>query len=155
MWNNIIAISADRLHLVGLKKDGSVEACLAPNNHNFDNGQINVRGWHNIVGISTSLGHTLGLMSNGTVLSTKEKDSRAISGKYATAGWRLFQNADTMEEERENYIAIHKKKMDDLSREREQLVREYSNLKGLFSIVRRREIDARLQEITSEQNRLK
>ena len=149
-WNNIIAISAD-MHLVGLKKDGSVEACLAPSDHHFDYGQINVRGWHNIVGISTSLGHTLGLMSNGTVVSTKEKDSRAaVSGKYATAGWRLFKNADTIEEERENYIAIHKKKMDDLSREREQLVEEYSNLKGIFSIVRRREIDARLAEIEAE-----
>lgn len=59
-----------------------------------------------------------------------------------------------MEEERNNYLERHKKKIAELNDKRELLLQEFSSLKGPFSIIRRREIEARLAEIRTELERL-
>jgi len=66
-WKNIIAVSAGRAHVVGLKNDGTVEA----DGHNGD-GQCNVYNseWQNIVSIATGWRHTVGLTEDGHVKIT-------------------------------------------------------------------------------------
>jgi len=63
--------------------------------------------------------------------------------------WRLFQNIDTLEQER----AAHQEKRKEARRleaERTALQNELANLKGLFSGKRRKEIEARLAAIAKE-----
>lgn len=66
-WKDIIAVSAGRAHVVGLKSDGTVEAT----GHNGD-GQCNVYNseWKNIVSIATGWRHTVGLTEDGHVKIT-------------------------------------------------------------------------------------
>jgi len=64
LWENIISISTDGNHTVGLKNDGTVVAV----GYNED-GRCNVSDWTDIVDISANY-TTVGLRSNGTVVAT-------------------------------------------------------------------------------------
>lgn len=61
-WEDIIAVSAGRAYVVGLKNNGTVEA----DGHNGD-GQCDVSEWRNIVSIATGWRHTVGLTEDGFV----------------------------------------------------------------------------------------
>ena len=66
-WEDIIAISADSLHLLGLKADGTVVAV-----GDGSNNRVNVSRWTDIVAVETGLFISVGLKSDGTVVSTAD-----------------------------------------------------------------------------------
>lgn len=87
-WENIIAISTNGTHILGLKADGTVIA--AGNNKD---GQCNVSDWEDIVAISAGYQHSMGLKADGTVVAVGNneegqcnvsdwKDIVAIGGGY-------------------------------------------------------------------------
>ena len=129
LWQDIVAVAAGDGHTVGLKSDGTV---VAVGGNGQGNGQCNVGQWRDIVAIAAGGGHTVGLKSNGTVVATGAQSYEACN----VEDWKLFFT-------REDLIA-----------EREALAAELANLKGLFSGVRRKEIENRLAEIETELKRL-
>lgn len=64
-WSDIIAISANGTHVVGLKANGTVVE-TNPN----DDSKCNVSQWTNITSVAAGNGFTIGLKSDGTVVST-------------------------------------------------------------------------------------
>ncbi|MCQ4022816.1 hypothetical protein GMA13_07310 [Ruminococcus sp. zg-924] len=68
-WTDIVAVSADAFHSVGLKSDGTVVATQILEPNIKDVGQCNVSNWKNIIAISTGLNCTFGLKSDGTVVA--------------------------------------------------------------------------------------
>ena len=70
-WTDIVAVSAESYHTVGLKSDGTVVATkFSGKSYNYL-GQCDVSGWTDIVAVSAGYGHTVGLKSDGTVVATK------------------------------------------------------------------------------------
>ena len=78
-WKNIVQISAGDMHILGLKKDGTVVA-----SGGNDRGQSNVSGWKDIVQVCTGYNTSLGLKSDGTVVSAGLEDSL----REELAGWK-------------------------------------------------------------------
>lgn len=65
-WRGIVAISAGRNHIVGLKNDGTVVAA-------GENtcGQCDVEDWQNIIAVATGDYHTIGLTNKHNVVATE------------------------------------------------------------------------------------
>ena len=77
-WEDIVAISANGWHVVGLKSDGTVVAAGWN-----ENGECDVEEWEDIVAISTGTSHTIGLKADGTVVAAgNNKD-----GRCEVEGW--------------------------------------------------------------------
>ena len=78
-------------HTVGVKADGTVVA-VGDN----DYGQCEVGSWRDIVAVSAGTSYTVGVKADGTVVAVGENgdDWREVST------WRLFQQLDTLEQER-------------------------------------------------------
>ena len=79
-WTDIIQVSAGRLHVAGLKKDGTVVACGRPLFEEKGSvGEFDVEDWKDIVYVSADNQTTAGLRKDGTIVSTgynaKEKYS--------------------------------------------------------------------------------
>ena len=75
---NMVAISAEDGHFVGLKSDGTVVA-VGKNNY----GQCDVEDWRDIVEIATRKNHTVGLKADGTVeITGSSKESHSEVGKW-------------------------------------------------------------------------
>ena len=144
-WRDIVAISAGDGHTVGLKADGTVVA-VGDN----EAGRCDVSGWRDIVAISAGDFHTVGLKADGTAV--------AVGNNYAdrcnVSGWRLFQSVDTLEEEREEAKKRREqekaRRIAQLQQQRADVQSELANLKGLFTGMRRRELESRLAEINNE-----
>ena len=88
-----------------------------------------------------------------------------LYGQCGVSDWRLFPNAETLAEERENVRRRGEEKARKMAEARAQrraaleaeqadLQTELSNLKGLFTGKRRKEIEARLAEIKNELKKL-
>ena len=90
-------------------------------------------------------------------------------GQCDVGGWKLFQNIETIEAEREEARKREEQRREearereeqrraerkaDLEREKRALETELSSLKGLFTGRRRREIEARLAQIKEELGKL-
>ena len=136
-----------------------------------------VEQWEDIVAIRQchvggNKAALLGLREDGTVLlAWPEGEER----EYCVDGWKLFRSLDTFEAERETArklcleeaerqrIArqeaekerILKQRIQRLTQEQQALEKELSNLKGLFTGKRRKEIEARLLAIEAERKGLK
>ena len=164
-WRDIVAIAAGDDHTVGLKADGRVVA--AGYNCGCD-----VSGWRDIVAIAVGENHTVGLKSDGTVIAAGYDQF----GQCNVSDWKLFDNFETLEADRKvaaekfeaelkaaaekRKVAAEKReaereaKIKALSKERAALQTELSNLRGLFTGKRRREIEIRLAEIVIELKKL-
>jgi tetratricopeptide (TPR) repeat protein len=151
-WNNIVAVSSGVGHIVGICDDGRVIATGL----NF-HGECDVSDWHDIVAISAGLNHTVGLKSNGTMVATGENND----GQCDVADWKLFNSIDTLEEERKiaaeneqkESVRLEQERQEhirNLIQERESLMNELANIKGIFSGKRRKEINNRLDDIEIE-----
>ena len=137
-WHDIVAVATTGVfHTVGLKADGTVVAVR--DNRYKDHGECDVSDWRDIVAIATSGGHTAGLKANGTVVAVGENHR----GQCDVSDWKLIYTEEELAEKRTNLTA-----------EKETLQTELSNLKGLFSGKRRKEIESRLVEIETELKRL-
>lgn len=150
-------IAAGKFHTVGLKTDGTVAAT---------SDERDVGAWCDIVAVCAGDSHTVGLKSDGTVVAVG-------GGKSCDVGaWRLFQNVDTLEEEqeaarkrREQEAAERRaaearaaareaeekaRQIAQLQQQRADVQGELANLKGLFTIRQRRELEAELARIDRE-----
>lgn len=148
-WSDIIAVSGygdDQIY--ALRSDGTVVSRYGK-----------IKGWTDIVSFFAKPGllctSMYGIRKDGTVVAT---DDERVSG------WRLFNSIDTLEQERVEGLArakaerIAKEKAEAERRvqeraailaEQDGLQAELSQLKGLFSGKRRREIEARLAELST------
>lgn len=170
-WRDIIAIACGPSHTVGLRADGTVIAVGLNSS-----GECNVSEWHNIIAIACGVSHTVGLHADGTVIATGEN----ADGRCDTTAWKLFENIDTLEEERKAAHQIAEKKAaearenarraevarrlavqkaleaDRIARRKKlececaNLKAELGDLKGFFSGKRRKEIETRLSQIERE-----
>jgi alpha-tubulin suppressor-like RCC1 family protein len=166
-WRDIVAISTGKSHTMGLKADGTVVA-VGYNGY----GECDVSGWTDIVAISAGGYHTVGLRADGTVVATKYTGDY-YHGQCDVSGWKFFNSIDTLEQDQEEARRIAEEKriraeeeahriaeekrqtrIASLNSEKETLSTELSNLRGLFSGRRRREIESRLAEIAAELSRL-
>ena len=167
-WRDIKAICAGGFHTVGLRSDGTVIVTGS----NTD-GKCNVTDWRNVIAICAGDNHTVGLRSDGTVVATGEN----CSGQCNVSDWRLFSGAEELAEQqsalrergekvrqaetRRRVEEAQRRQEEEraackvrLVREQAQLQTELSNLKGLFTGKRRKEIEIRLTEIEAELRRL-
>ena len=159
-WTDIVAIAAGRYHTVGLKADGSTVAVGSNTESECD-----VSGWTDIVAITAGSSHTVGLKVDGTVVAVGNNKY----GQSDVSDWRLFNNFETIETERkaaaeraeaerkaaaEKVRAEREAKIKALNKEQVTLQTELTNLRGLFSGKRRREIEERLAEIEAELKKL-
>lgn len=64
-WTDIIQISNDNAHTLGLKSDGT---CVAVGNNK--NGECNVSDWKDIVQVAAGNGYSVGLKKDGTCVAT-------------------------------------------------------------------------------------
>ncbi|MBE6755573.1 MAG: tetratricopeptide repeat protein [Ruminococcaceae bacterium] len=71
-WRDIIEVSTNEYHTVGLQSDGRVVSTNV-NDKDNDYSQNDVSEWKNIISIATTKYHTMGLMSNGKVVVTHDK----------------------------------------------------------------------------------
>ncbi len=170
-WRDIVAVSAGGVHTIGLKFDGTVMA-VGGN----ERGECNVSDWQDIVAVSAGYDHTVGLKSDGTVVAVGDNKD----GQCNVFGWRLFQSADTIEEERIEARKQEQQRREEekqrraeeekqrraaeeqrrarekvtLEREKMALEQELSSLKGLFTGKRRRQIEERIRQIDYEREKL-
>ena len=143
-WSDIIAVSGFSDDLFALRSDGTVIGDCEES-----------QKWTDIVSIYGGNNSMYGIRKDGTVVAT---DDERVSG------WRLFNSIDTLEQERVEGLArakaerIAKEKAEAERRvqeraailaEQDGLQAELSQLKGLFSGKRRREIEARLAELST------
>ena len=156
-WADMIVLICDDSKIIGLRKDGTVTST-------DEKTKEQVADWHDIINISffnkLSLGRDVyGLRRDGTVVTT---NTHNIAEQISD--WRLFNSIDTLEQERAEGLArakaerITKEKAEAERRAQERaailaeqngLQAELSQLKGLFSGKRRREIEARLAELST------
>ena len=173
-WRDIVAISAGDSYTVGLKADGTVVA-VGWNAH----GQRNVNGWRDIVAICAGDRHTVGLKADGTVVAVGDNGAGQcnVSGwrlfqsvdtleeEREEARKRQEQERKRQEQERARHIAQLQQQREaerkhqeqekarriaQLQQQRADVQSELANLKGLFTGMRRREIEAQLAEIDSK-----
>ena len=155
-WRDIIALDTAGDKPVGLRLDGTVAGAGT--------------NWKNIVAISVSNYFIAGLRSDGTVVTKDSKYGTDESEHQRVKEWKLFNSLDTIEQELEEaaerrQIEAERKAQEEAERkakrtaelnsEKDALNSEYSNLKGLFTGKRRKEIEAKLREIDRELSNLK
>ncbi len=133
-WTDIVAISAGSHHTVGLTSELRVVA-VGDNSH----GECNVQNWSDIVAIAAGCGYTLGLKRDGTVIS---------AGDISIGKWKLFDDLNSLEQGMDRVASI-RNKMNLLEREITLLRSEKSQL-GLLSLVKKRELDAKIESKESQ-----
>lgn len=69
-WTDIVQVAAGRLHVAGLKSDGTVVAVGRPLNDDGFVGETDVEDWTDIVYVAAGNRTTVGLKSDGTVIAT-------------------------------------------------------------------------------------
>lgn len=162
-WTEIVAVKAGRYSTIALRADGTV---VATGNNSF--GQLKVAEWTDIVAVDSDGTHSVGLKNDGTFVVVGKDEYNLFGIKQ----WKLFKSLDSIEADwqAESDIAdqkcrrvVEKKQLEEarcreekerkiayiarLNNERESLLIERSQLKGLFSGKRRNEIDARISQI--------
>ena len=78
-WKGVISLAAGKIHVIGLRSDGTVVAAGGA-----DEGECDVASWCNIVTIAAGLWHTVGLCDNGTVVAVGDN----YHGQCAVSDWR-------------------------------------------------------------------
>ena len=144
-WSDIIAVACGESSIVGIRMDGSVVAT-----GRNEEGQCNVKDWRNIIGITCDSYSTIGLRSNGTIVAAGQYSSK----EYNVSDLKLFQNIETFEQELSD--AIKQRETENtrlrakLETEQVKLQAELPTIKGLFSGGKRKQLEARLEEIKAE-----
>lgn len=101
-WADIVAIATAMRFTVGLKSNGTVAITNFKGKESTYWGQRDVRDWKDIVAITTRTFHTVALKSDGTLMAKGVNNC----GQCDVGGWRLFNQLDTLEQER----AVEKEK---------------------------------------------
>ena len=82
-WN-VVSISADYIHTVGLKSNGTAVSA-GYKGYKGNDGRLSVSGWTDLVSLSTGYNHTVGLKSDGTVIATGASGNNR--GQLKTGEW--------------------------------------------------------------------
>ena len=151
-WKNIVSIAANGQVLLGLKADGTVVALSSTGilSYEYDG----MSRWKSIVALSVGDRGAVGVKADGTV----DIAFGNSSSWYKVNDWKLFKDIDTLEQERKDAIRLAaecyaKERAESkivLEREKSTLTTELTNLKGIFTGKRRKEIEARLVELETE-----
>lgn len=169
-WKNICAIStgtsrgsADNGVILALDTDGKV---FSSEKHRVLSRPYtySTLGSKNVVSVFVGNLFKIGLKSDGTITTEGYEnlnpylsiDARNSISKtmQELSTWKLFNSIDSLEKEREDAIMRLKKRQEELKAERANLQTELTNLKGLFTGRRRKEIETRLSGIETELGQL-
>lgn len=171
-WREIAAVSAGAYHTVGLKTDGTVVAV----GRNI-NAQCEVSGWTEIVAVSAGEYHTVGLKADGTLVTAgsnaygcSDVSDWRLFRRYETADQERREAAERAERERldaeravqERLTAVRRRKEAVELRRQESRKRitalqqrlqedreELASLRGLFSGMRREELEDEIERLNS------
>ena len=176
-WNGIVAIEAKSDKIVGLRSDGSLVSLGSfhiYSQNSISGGNLKeVSQWSDIVSISMGFSHLVGLKADGSVIAIGENNR----GQCRTYGWKLFNNYESIDEERrtakdaeaerikkaeaariaaiEREEAQRREKIEEYMESKKRLEEELSTLHGLFTLKRRKEIESTLMWYDMEINNLK
>ena len=176
-WNGIVAIEAKSDKIVGLRSDGSLVSLGSfhiYSQNSISGGNLKeVSQWSDIVSISMGFSHLVGLKADGSVIAIGENNR----GQCRTYGWKLFNNYESIDEERrtakdaeaerikkaeaariaaiEREEAQRREKIEEYMESKTRLEEELSTLHGLFTLKRRKEIESTLMWYDMEINNLK
>ena len=152
-WKDVIDICGFNHIICGLHLDGTVSTYITDYENLYAPKAEQIEKWEHIIAIYNIGSEFYGLQEDGRIVTTYQERIAALSH------WKLFDNYRTIESERKAALeraAIEKRtRIEELTNERNVLQTELSNLSGLFSGKRRKEIQSRLSEIDAELNKLK
>ena len=168
-WADIAAIAAAGSDLYGVRMDGTVVVARSRGYFNWCVDKL--EEWSNIAAVFPCCYQgnnyaVIGLRKDGTVIAGTAGARETDRPAYRKAQkWRLFNNIDTLEQERAEGRSAQRSSQERVKREKAEqrigleaeqadLQTELSNLKGLFTGKRRKEIEARLAEIKNELKKL-
>ena len=170
-WTDIVAVSAGENHTVGLKANGTVVATKYTGDQMYNNGQCDVQDWKLFKTEEekeNDYGEAVKLQNSEKEADLKKayqifnsiKDYKDSKEREAFCK-KAHKEKKTAREERERaeraaaLEAERQRKIAALNTEKTTLQTELSNLKGLFTGKRRKQIEARLAEIDNELKSLK
>ena len=142
-WRDIVAVSAGSYHTVGLKADGTmlITKCIGKSAcFKYD-----VSKWKLFNSIDTLK------TERWEAVKKAEAEQRAAAARAEAQRRAAIEQAKAAAERAE---AQRQARIADLNKEKDYLQTELSNLRGLFTGKRRREIEERLAEIDAELKKL-
>ena len=145
-WHDIVAVAVSDSHTAGLKADGTVVATGASGN--------SVSDWKLFKPDTEKYTEACRLQDSG-IENNLEKAADLFAGlkNYKDSSQRAITCRQAYKEKK--FLRERTEKSSRLNAEKSNLQTELSNLKGLFTGRRRREIEARLAQIDSELQKLK
>ncbi len=178
-WMDIVAVCASNCHTIGLKADGTVVVTEYIGDNEQYIGYKDISKWRDIIAVATGEYHVVGLKSNGTVVAVGNN----YDGQCNVKDWKLFKTEEEKETDYNLACELEKTGVVDniiiavkmfnslknykdspshakdcyialMKNEKTSLQTELSNLKGMFSGKRRKEIEARLAQIDNELKKL-
>ena len=157
-WTGIIDIAYVYDCLVGLRKDGTVlaEPVTTTRHYNYEKECDEVSGWSNVVAISGGYSGIIGVSADGRLMYTGKNYSLDAIGRKEK-NLRLFDNIETLRRDlydvqAHQRIALLKKNAERvkvLQEEKQELEAMLPDLRGIFSLSRRKKVEARIEEIKS------
>lgn len=170
-WNNIVALESGDLYTVGLKEDGTVVARCSCGIH--DLGATNVTDWTNIVAIKADISITLGICADGTIVYCGETPDEG----FDVSNIRLFNDISDLDkniernrerrrvaeqaaaakraEEQRKAEERRKARISELEAQREKIIKELENTKGLFAFTKKKKMQTQISNIDAELNNQK
>ena len=116
-WVDLVAIAVGRNQIVGLKADGTGIVARSKSR------STQMLDWTDLVAVA-AFDPIIGIRKNGTIVADSYIYTRGMED------WRLFQNIDTLEQERTAHQEKRKEAHRRLEAERTALQNELANLKG-------------------------
>ncbi len=167
-WENITHICAtSRGDVCGLKADGTVQTTSSLDKILGRDQKFKVYDWKDIITIGCSYSCLFGLSADGTVKVTGDNEYNQFDARK----WKLFDNIDTFDKEREETLCLAKEQKEKLRQEEElRKSREESIYKkhkeieslqterttlGIFAGKRKKEIDETILSLEAEIRKLK
>lgn len=170
-WTNIVALESGNFYTVGLKEDGTVVARGACRIQDW--GATNVTDWTNIVAIKADISITLGICADGTIVYCGQTPDEG----FDVSNIRLFNDISDLdqniERNRERRRVVEqaaaakraeaqrkaeerrKARISELEAQREKIIKELENTKGLFAFTKKQKIQTQISNIDAELNNLK
>jgi len=154
-WRDIVAVYAGSFHTVGLKKDGTVLATKYLG-LNVSAHESNVGGWKLFEQLDTLETERIVAAERAKAAAEKVEAERKAAAERAEAERKVAEERAEAQRraDAEKAEAQRRARIATLNQEKADLQTELSNLRGLFTGKRRREIEERLAEIDAELKKL-